>query len=108
MRSLAAAVLASTVLVASCMSSGGSTRSGRVGPRPTGVPPAGVIWRGPCFLAKPVVAALKHSKLEKAWKELEVPNEAPLRKIIEQDTLAKEALASLEQSVLTPHKWTFT
>ena len=64
--------------------------------------------RGPCFLAKPIVTALRHSKLERYWKELEDPNEAPLRKIIEQDTLAKDALASLEQSVLTPHKWTFT
>lgn len=107
--SLVVPVVVSTALVAACTSSGGSTRSGRTGPRPPGTPPGAVIVRTlPCFLTKPIVAVLKRTKLEKYWQEMEAQTEAPMRSVIERDTLAKEALASLEQGMLTRHEWTLT
>jgi hypothetical protein len=57
---------------------------------------------------RPIIAAYRHSATERDWQRLAAENEQPLREIISASDPAKEALASLDASVLSPHHWTLT
>lgn len=102
-----AAALACAFLAA-CAGPRTSTSGGRVGKPPEGPQAMTKVRVGYCGLARPIVAAFRRSSLEKYWRAMEDEIEEPLRKVIESDHLARDALASLEHDVLKQHDWTLT
>jgi hypothetical protein len=70
--------------------------------------PRGGLAARPCPLIGPVVAVLRGSKHEREWKRVEKTLEPTLREIVNEGITSREALASLENDVLKPHKWSLS
>jgi hypothetical protein len=95
-----------TAALASCA----SARTGSPGrtDTPNGAPASVRARVMPCAPGKPAAGALRGSALEREWLRLDDENEKPLRDIVAEGNSAKDALASLDASVLTKHNWTLT
>ncbi len=106
MRGIATAVVTGVIGCALAIPYGAHAADRNAG-RNYPAPGVGVIVR-PCGLAAPIVAAVRRSRLDRRWRELEKELEQPLRQVIAAGPLTQEALNSLEQRVLKRHRWTLT
>lgn len=70
--------------------------------------PRGAVAARPCLLIAPAVAAVRRSRYEREWQAVEKRLEPSLRAIVNEGVTSKEALASLDNDVLKPHKWSLS
>jgi hypothetical protein len=99
-----ACVVAGIALVAGCTAAGTGTRTGSPS---AGRAPVSIMGR-PCLFWTPILAVSRQAAVDRHYSDLEAKVEQPLRKLVVDDTLAEEALRSLDHAVLERRDWTLT
>lgn len=104
--SLAASVLAGWLAVVIVWVPVAATAQSRMAGEAQGASAGARVFS--CALVAPVRSLFRNSALEKRWRQVEAETEQPLRSLLATDLTSKEALLSLDRSVLERHDWTLT